>query len=558
MANYNYVAPIQYKTYSDMNKERLALKAAQDAAKLKQQGAGSKQRQKYLDQLSGLKTDGWSTAHRAEFEAKVKEARNYVLNTPINELDFGAVSDALVRMQGLGDSHAKLRDGQTTYESFLGPNALEPEEDSWDMETSYSMDGHAQRLGTFNNVGLINYNNGIGDFPNPNYNPQAPAGSPESMRTMREVLSSQEGVTIKKGPDGKDYANVNGQMVAVNGGAFDVAEGGFGNLWNPDKNVRDTIAPNNAFLNFKADGEGASIFNTLANEYATSVKNGQLTQDAAYDKLKGSVLTYLTGQDPSLSLRASAIKMWEEKHNMEWSTMDEHNARTGEEAVETPWDLYAEAVANEASLKPKPAGAGSDSWNAQTDLWKAVDTNAYIGLDQETTGFVIGDPAIAQPQWDDMLERNLGRQLEVGESIHSIRLEIEGATEKSLNVSIPQGSIKYDGQYIDRVTYHPEDDYVIIWRTDPDQGEQGPLPEGSAWAYTKTGLGEPKALAFQVIYKWKDGLQPTYNDQGEITNGAELTQQYRNLRSTFKIKMPEDISGTDDPLQFLFDKAAAE
>ena len=209
MANYNYVAPIQYKSYSDMNKERLAAKAAKEAAGLKQQSAVSKQRQKYLDQLSGLKTPGWGDAHRDEFTKSVNDARDYVRYTPVNELDFGPVADALMRQQELGNEHAKLRSGQTEYESYIGENASNYDADlDWGINASHNKEGRDQRLNTFNNVGLINYSNGIGDFPNPNYDPLAIEG-PESMRTMRELFSSQEDINIQKGPDGKDYANVN-------------------------------------------------------------------------------------------------------------------------------------------------------------------------------------------------------------------------------------------------------------------------------------------------------------------------------------------------------------
>ena len=181
MANYNYVAPTQYKTYSDMNKERLALKAAQDASKLKQQVAGGKQRQKYLDQLSGLSTEGWADAHRDEFLIKVQEAKNYVNSTPINEVDIGAVSDALIRMQDLGNSHAELRKGQDEYGSYIGPDAPKYDADlDWGISATHDKVGYDQRLSTFNNVGLINYNNGIGDFPNPDYNPSAAEGDPKS------------------------------------------------------------------------------------------------------------------------------------------------------------------------------------------------------------------------------------------------------------------------------------------------------------------------------------------------------------------------------------------
>tara|TARA_R110000765_G_scaffold41523_1_gene88433 strand:+ start:157 stop:1896 length:1740 start_codon:yes stop_codon:yes gene_type:complete len=576
MANYNYVSPLQKgKSYSDMNKERLAAKAVKDTERIKQRSAGDTQRQKYLDQLSGLKTDGWSTAQREEFGVKVDEARQYIRNTPINQVDIGSVTDALLRMQSLGDSHAKLRAGQTEYESYFGKNAKESEDDSWDSETIYDRDGWEKRLNTFNHNGLINYSNGRGDFSNPDYDPNAEAGSKESYRSKRELYESQ-GLTIERGPDGKDYADVNGQKVPVNGSAFDVEDGGFGNLWNPDKKTRDTITPDNAFLNFKSQGEGASIFTTLANEYATSVKNGQLTQDAAYDKLKGDALGYLTGQDPSLSLRASAIRMWEEEHDMEWSVMEDYLARDAaaqqelENAqegiqyadvnIETPWNMYAEAIADHASLKPKPSGSGSDKWDAKMDLWMPVqDVNSYMGVDPETSGAVIGDNAIAKAQWDQMLGMNLGGNFGgqvIGAGIQSIKNDIEAATQKALNISIPQAAnMEYDEQYIDRVTYHPEDDYIFIWRTDPSFGQKGPLSEDSAWAYTKTGQGEERGLFFQVIYKWKGGKQPTYDSDGKMNNGAEWTQQYRDLRGIFKLRMPEDVSGTADPLQFLFDKA---
>ena len=567
MANYNYVAPIQYKSYSDMNKERLAAKAVKDSERIKQRSAGDTQRQKYLDQLSGLKTDGWSTAQREEFGVKVDEARQYIQNTPINQVDFGPVSDALLRMQSLGDSHAKLRAGQTEYESYFGENAKESENDSWDSETIYDRDGWEERLNTFNHNGLIKYSNGKGDFPNPDYDPNAQAGTPESFISLRELFEAKDGVTIGRGPDGKDYADVDGQKVPVNGSAFDVVDGGFGNLWNPDKKTRDTITPGNAFLNFKSQGEGASIFTALANEFETSAGKGHLTKDAAYDKLKGAALGYLTGQDPSLSLRASAIRMWEEKHDMEWADMEDYIARdaaaqqaledTGvtipEDAdvnIETPWDMYAEAIADQASLGKKPGTDSSGARNASGRLWDAVknETNSYVGVEAASTGRATADNAIKNEQWKDMLTKNLGDEFKAtGHNIQTIMDNINKSNDENLNITLSEGGIDYDGQNINRVTYYPEHDYVIIWRVDPDQGDQGPLPANSAWAYTDAGMGDERALAYQVIYKHQDGVP---------SDDAEITQQYRELRTNFNVKL-QDGSGLDDPLQALFDRAAA-
>ena len=118
------------------------------------------------------------------------------------------------------------------------------------------------------------------------------------------MLQSQ-GATIETGPDGKDYANVNGQRVPVNGSAFDVAEGGFGNLWNGDRVTRETHTPGDTYLNFKANEKGASVFSSLATKYLPEVKNGRLTSEEAHDLLEKDVMLYLTGQDPSAILRAS-------------------------------------------------------------------------------------------------------------------------------------------------------------------------------------------------------------------------------------------------------------
>ena len=584
MANYNYVAPIEYKSYSEMNKERLAAKAERDALKVQQFSAGDKQRQKYLDQLSGLKTEGWSTLHRDEFMAEVEEARRYIQNTPINQVQFGPVSDAIIRMQGLGDSHAKLRTGQTEYETHFGVNAVDSEDNTWDATINYNREGWEKRLNTFNNVGLINYSNGRGDFPNPNYDPKAEPGTEGSFRSVREMLESQ-GATIETGPDGKDYANVNGQQVPVNGGAFDVADGGFGNLWNGDRKTRETHTPGDTYLNFKANENGASVFTALGNDYFKEVKNEGMTIDEAHDTLKNDVMLYLTGQDPSASLRASAIRMWEDKYNMEWEAMNEHIARS--EAAggdippipETPWEMYAEAVADKAPFTPKPAGEDSDrNWSPQKRLWESMRTNRYHGVDTESTGRSMNLNKIKEPQWADMLTANLGDEfkgvrtggstdpLTYNNSIQTVKNNILGVDnpdgpmtdlyegDGSLNITIAEKGLVYDGESINRVTYYPDEDYVIVWRVAPDGGDKGPLDETSKWAYTPITGGKAAALPFQVIYMHKDG-KPNRMVDGNVVENVK-SQQYSFLMANFASVLGQ-VSGSADPLGTLLDQAKA-
>ena len=332
--------------------------------------------------------------------------------------------------------------------------------------------------------------------------------------------------------------------------------------------TRETHTPGDTYLNFKANEKGASVFSSLATKYLPEVKNGRLTSEEAHDLLEKDVMLYLTGQDPSASLRASAIKMWEDKYNIEWQAMDEHNARsaaaqaaglvdagvtTPESIGETPWEMYAKAVADKAPFTPKPAGEDEEGrWNTSKRLWMASSTNKYLNLEEASTGRAMDKVGVKDKAWKKMLKSNLGgiyNDDDVAVNIQTIRTEIENAENDSanLNVTIPESSVLYDGQWINRVTYYPDEDYVIIWRVDPTQGEQGPLPATSNWAYTELAGGKPEGLPFQIIYKHKDG---------ESSEGAPITQQYRELRDTIALKM-EEGSGFEDPLQALFDRAEA-
>ena len=568
MANYNYVAPIEYKSYSDMNKERLAAKAAQDAAKAKSLSAGDKQRQGYLDQLSGLSTKGWASAYRDELGVIVKNATAQLSGPDGANVSWSPIADAIMRVTDIAELHRdNASAGRDQYEAYMDPESGDPEGNTWDNEVIYDLAGFEQRRDIYNNVGLIGYSaeTGMGMFPNNDWKP----GDPEDHKTMKGFLLSQEGAQDGGIQNGVETVIINGQAVPVSGKPSDVQSGGFGGLWKGDIKPRDTITPDNAFVNFEATGGGKSLFTTLANTYKGQVTGGELTADQAYNNLVGDVLTYLTGQNPNLSLQKSAIKMWEEEFQMSWTTMDAHNTRTQDpnatavvSATPTPWDMYAEAVADYANLKPKPGGSGSDKWDAKKDLWMPMqDVNSYMGIDESSTGLHTDDQAIKFDQWDDMLALNLGPD---HDDIQDIVLAINTSDSPQLNINIPEGYIKYHNEDINRVTYNPEEDYLIIHSTTTERGEKGPLSATSSWAYTDISGGNPRQLPFQIIYKWKYGLQPTYNtdvnsdDYGKINNGAELTQQYRDLKGSFKVKLPGDVSGTADPLQFLFDKAATE
>ena len=124
----------------------------------------------------------------------------------------------------------------------------------------------------------------------------------------------------------------------------------------------------------------------------------------------------------------------------------------------------------------------------------------------------------------------------------------------SLNITIAEKGLVYDGESINRVTYYPDEDYVIVWRVAPDGGDKGPLDETSKWAYTPITGGKAAALPFQVIYMHKDG-KPNRMVDGNVVENVK-SQQYSFLMANFASVLGQ-VSGSADPLGTLLDQAKA-
>ena len=122
----------------------------------------------------------------------------------------------------------------------------------------------------------------------------------------------------------------------------------------------------------------------------------------------------------------------------------------------------------------------------------------------------------------------------------------------SLNVTIAEKGLVYDGESINRVTYYPDEDYVIVWRVAPDGGDPGPLDPTSKWAYMPVTGGQPAALPFQVIYMHKDGKKNRMVD-GEVVENVK-SQQYSYLMANFASVLGQ-VSASEDPLGTLLDQA---
>jgi hypothetical protein len=537
MANYNYVAPIKYKTYSDMNKERLALKAAQDATKLKQQVAGSKQRQKYLDQLSGLSTEGWADLHRDEFKIKVQEAKNYVNSTPINELDFGSVADALMRMQDLGNSHAELRKGQDEYGSYIGPDAAKYDADlDWGISATHDKDGYDQRLSTFNNVGLVNYNNGAGDFPNPNYNPSATEGE-ASIRTMREVLVSQGA-----SPDPNNSRNVikDGQSVQVSGSAFDVAQGGFEGLWSPDLSPLNPYRAEVAFSSYTNDEE-SDIFvqHAKALNKKVEAREAGFSYREAQGALKSNILSYLNPESPlaDKALMFSAIADYELPDDQggtgqKWDDVSQDPALIAIHG--TPWERFADKMVAAADLyDPDDPTSG----RRQTEFDRKIIAFGATPVDQPDRQFT-RELGAEDFDWGEAF-----RLSERSQEILDLTYEVDvldsngrptGETKTALKdlgegvrVHMGQEDIKFDAIPIDNVEVFADENLAIIYSTGNKPGDVGidVGEEGDPWRYNPLFGGKEGIAPFRVINILKTDAD------GNLT--GEYTEDYLRLKNQF-------------------------
>ena len=558
MANYNYVAPIQYKSYSDMNKERLAAKSAQDADKLKRRSAGDKQKQAYLDQLNGLSTDGWATAHREEFIETIKEAKAYVTNTPWNEIDFSPVADALMRQQELGNEHAKLRGSQEDYESFMGPNALKYDGDlDWGFSATHDMDGFEERMGTFNNVGLINYENGIGFFPNPNYNPEADASETDSHQTMHDVLMQEKGATVEKALDGKTYVTVGGQRTQVSGSSFDVAQGGFGGLWNPDISPLNPSRPEVAFTSYSNDEE-SNIFVEHAKFLNRKVEAREegFSYEEAQEALRTNILSYLNPDSPlaNQALMFSAIHDYQLSVELggtgqKWSDVSQDQGLI--DIHGNPWERFAEKMVQTADLYDPDNPTGSRRQNEQ-DRLVATFGGMPVGTGQTYPG---ADPQFVRELGDEAYNWELALrsasdpstilQLVTTEDVFD---PSDGTTTKvrklkemgdGVKIDFAQGGVKFDDVPIDNVEVFPQDNIVIVYAVGYKTGDIG-IEAGEAgdpWRYNPLFGGREGVAPFVVINRFlKD-------DNGEYVLAVEgQTDKFgKEYRVGQKIPHPDFI-----------------
>lgn len=508
MANYNYVAPIQYKSYSDMNKERLAAKAAQEAAGLKQKSAIDTRKQKFYDKMTGYKTAGWADYHRNEYDTLIKSALSEVSLSP--NPDYGGMSDAIMRMQEMGDNHAKLRDGQTEYNSYMGENAPNYDADlDWGMSATHDTLGYDKRLTTFNTLGLLNYSNGRGDFPNPSYDPSAEEGTSGSFKSMRDLLNSK-GVDIQMSNGREVYADEDGQLKPISGSAFDVATEQFSGLWNPTLSAIDNITAEDAFFGYSNIPGGKAKFENHANTLNNQVGDKEVTYEAAKENLKADILNYVdpNGVSPDKSLISSAITAYEKKHNQTWNDIKDNDALLL--TYGTPWEFFADQMVAVANLDDPDSPSGGSMSESMRQKWAAFYSKP---LDIPNTKFTRTPVGTEGYNWEKALEYFEEKDVDVSEIVGRIdevdefgnitgtKIGLKEDLGEGVRIGMGQADLKYDNVPVQSIEIFDEKNIVVVYASEYILGNIG-VPageEGDPWRYNPLFGGRVGVAPYRII-----------------------------------------------------------
>ena len=536
MANYNYVAPIQYKSYSDMNKERLAAKAAKEAAGLKQKSTIDTRKQKFYDNMTGYKTAGWADSHRTEYNMQVQRALSEVATS--SNPDYGGISDAIIRMQEIGDNHANLRDGQTEYNSYMGENAPNYDADlDWGMSATHDKTGYDERLTTFNSLGLLNYSNGKGDFPNPNYDPSAAEGTAGSFKSMRDLLKSK-GVDTQMSNGREVYADEDGQLKPISGSAFDVATEQFSGLWNPTLSAINNITAEDAFFGYSNIPGGKAKFENHAITLNKQVADREITYEAAKENLKADILNYVDpeGVSPDRALISSAITAYDEGTGQTWDDAGTNDALIN--TYGTPWDYFADQMVATANLDDPDKPSGGRNQNEQDRRLLAFGSAPVNEPDRQFARELGSEDY----NWDEALKMSergdailklstLEDQVDTDGNFTGVTKRVLKDLGEGVRVHMGQQDIKFDAVPIDNVEVFPDENLAIVYATGDNPGEIGIDigEEGDPWRYNPLFGGKEGIAPFRVINVLKDDGSGDYTeDYKRLMNQFDRTYGYEN------------------------------
>ena len=487
--------------------------------------------------MTGYKTAGWADYHRTEYDMQVQRALSEVALSP--NPDYTGISDAIIRMQEIGDNHAKLRDGQTEYNSYMGENAPNYDADlDWGMSATHDKTGYDERLTTFNNLGLLNYSNGKGDFPNPSYDPSAAEGTAGSFKSMRDLLKSK-GVDIQMSNGREVYADEDGQLKPISGSAFDVATEQFSGLWNPTLTAIEDKTAQQSFTSY-TDSTGKPIFEKHAATLSRRVVDREdgYSYDEARGILKADVLNYLTPGSPQAdrALMASAITAYEKEYEQTWENVQDNESLLT--TYGTPWDFFAEEIVKQADLDDPDKPSGGRNQNEQDRRLLAFGSAPVDEPDRQFAR----ELGAEDYDWDEALKMSergdailklstLEDQVDTDGNFTGVTKRVLKDLGEGVRVHMGQQDIKFDAVPIDNVEVFPDENLAIVYATGDNPGEIGIDigEEGDPWRYNPLFGGKEGIAPFRVINVLKDDGSGEYTeDYKRLMNQFDRTYGYEN------------------------------
>jgi len=548
MANYNYVAPTQFKSYSEWYRERRTENEARKLASLQQQTGLNKQRQKYVDKLDNVDTTNWAEADRAEYRFWRNEAKVQILTDP--NPPYSDISESLIEMQTKGDQHAKIYEkGHSEYMTHLGPDAL-PYSGKVDygMEADYSADDLKAKDDRFNYLGLEGYNSDtrIGFFSNPEYNPTAEEGTPGSYKTLADLALSQTNEAgeplfqIETGPDGKAFYMKDGKKVYVSGTSFDSPDRGNAGIYNPPIVALNSVSPEIAYDEYTTN-LGGKHFAKIAKGIRDKVRNGEMGREEGEAVLKEDFLQYVDpeGFTPSSSLSASAIELWEQDTQTDYNgdgNITEATAITVDAG--TPWEHYVNQMIKHANIFE--TGSGDDGAMTATEAQiAAIRSRGTLRPDTQFSR----EMQAPEFNWDIALRDTTADLSEIfeeevvyengrpkkdifGDIVTTKKLK-ENKLKKGARINMGGNFIKFDGVFIDNIEVFPEENIIIVYSTSG-------IEYGDPGAFGQTG--KPSApWTYQDRYGGKSGVAPfiIIDYEGEE---EEDSDSFERLKATFEAK----------------------
>ena len=550
MANYNYVAPVQFTSYADMAKKETALAIERQALRAEQQRRTNTRQSKFIDRIENVNTNGWSDILRHEFLYWKKTTANQIASG--QPVDYVGMSDMLMEFQSKGDQHAKVYlEGDGKYASYVDTPELYDKKLPYGVEAVFDYKSLESKRKRYHNVNLYNYNyqTMIGDFGNPDYDPF----DEKSPKTLRELALSQgkQIQTKTQGPAnliGKDYyVNDQNQEVYISGSGFDSPDLGNLGVYNPTLKALDNILPIAAHAEYTTR-RNRRHFVELANRLNKQIDEGDKTYDQAFATYVEDALEYIKpdGISAVKSFSNSALEQWEDATATDYKG-DDKIPREILNEFGTPWEYYAKRMADTGLIDPQ-TGIGSEKLSS-TDLRRLRQFKGKK-IEQPSREFVrsIQDP---QYDWETAL---INAETDEDREIIQKFVEKDSTTGKfefkddinfgeGASIRVGDRDVTYKGYYTNQVEVFQDfgkdgEGLVVIYAAGKVSPGESELPEEAGDARWMPLFADTARAPFMVINIYKPGTTDYTEEYEELLNSFDALPMKNALVTKINTVLP--------------------